>query len=143
MEGYIYILHFSQPIAHAWHYTGWALDPNARLVEHCAGRGARLTQVAVERGVTFKIAAIFPGTRDVERQLKNRKAVPHYCPICCQFHNRRCRTIVDARQLELPLDDFPSPPSLSHDRYEIAVTRGWRAARSIAVSNADWDEGLL
>jgi hypothetical protein len=57
MNGVVYLLHFEKKISDhhsTQHYTGWALDLHARIAEHRAGRGARLTQVAVERGIRFK-----------------------------------------------------------------------------------------
>jgi hypothetical protein len=54
--------------------------------QHIKGRGARLTQVANERGINFVIAASWPGDRHYERKLKNRKNASHMCPICKRAH---------------------------------------------------------
>lgn len=86
----VYLLHFSAPIAPgqhtAQHYMGSAADLDARLAEHANGTGSRLCQVAKERGNTFELARTWEapdGTgRQLERQLKNRKAGPRLCPIC-------------------------------------------------------------
>jgi predicted GIY-YIG superfamily endonuclease len=87
MNGVVYLLHFSQPISPnhtAQHYIGWAYHLGSRIQQHLKGKGARLTRVAVERGISFEIAATFPGDRNYERLLKNRKNARKLCPICCK-----------------------------------------------------------
>ena len=59
----------------------WAKDLDARLAEHESGQGARLTQVQLERGGSWRLARTEPGTRDRENQLKERGA-SRDCPIC-------------------------------------------------------------
>jgi predicted GIY-YIG superfamily endonuclease len=83
----VYILHFNVPIAHARHYTGYCKDIARRLAQHRMGRdgkhgGARLTQVACERGIDFQLVYLEPGTRADERRLKRAKNAPRLCPIC-------------------------------------------------------------
>ena len=80
----VYILHFSEPISgKAGHYTGFAENVSARLAHHRNGTGARLTQVAAERGVTMTLARTFEGeNRAFERRLKQTKNIRRYCPIC-------------------------------------------------------------
>jgi predicted GIY-YIG superfamily endonuclease len=81
----VYLLHFDSPISEnhtTQHYIGYADDVNARIKEHKAGHGARLTQVANERGIGFEVVRIWEGDRKYERQLKNRKNAPRLCPIC-------------------------------------------------------------
>ncbi len=72
-----YLFHFDQPISDGHpcqHYLGWAKDIDAREADHRAGRGARLTQVAIERGINFIRARVWEGySRTDERAL---------CPIC-------------------------------------------------------------
>lgn len=85
--GYCYLLHFSAPIAPGahtcQHYLGYtSRRVSERINEHRSGRGARLTQVARERGITFTVVPTWRGTRSDERRLKNRKEGPHLCPIC-------------------------------------------------------------
>jgi predicted GIY-YIG superfamily endonuclease len=88
-QGVCYTLHFDPPYPPgapegtqmAKHYTGWAADLEARLNEHAAGRGARLTQVQLAAGGTWRLASAEPGTRDRETQLKYRGA-SRRCPIC-------------------------------------------------------------
>ena len=55
---YVYLLHFSQPISPdhtCQHYMGSAADVNVRLVHHLTGKGARLCQVANERGLIMRL----------------------------------------------------------------------------------------
>jgi hypothetical protein len=92
--GAVYTLHFDPPYKPApdappykWagHYTGWAKDRGAhltaRLAQHEAGHGARLTQVQREAGGTWRLASVEPGGRSRERQLKQHGA-GRRCPIC-------------------------------------------------------------
>jgi hypothetical protein len=83
-RGLVYTLHLWPPIAHAKHYTGTAKDAKRlpeRLTEHALGRGARLTQVQVERGGSWVVAQTEPGGRDRERSLKQRGA-SRRCEVC-------------------------------------------------------------
>jgi hypothetical protein len=64
-----------------------------------AGRGAKITQALVARGIGFQIARIWPDDRRFERKLKNRKNAPKLCPIC-QAARR-----APASQLTLDLTD--------------------------------------
>lgn len=149
MEGTIYLLHFAQPISlrsTCQHYLGWCLDLDARLAAHRAGRGARLTQVAVEREITFNVVRTWSGTRDFERTLKNQKRGPKLCPVCCQVHGRRPAVAVNAEQLRLrlfedelrdfePAREFPPSPMKRADWYEIMYQR--RFIRRVFFGNAD------
>ena len=86
----VYLLHFSEPIAPGrhttQHYLGTAEDLDARVAQHLAGTGARLCAVAKERGITFTVARVWDGGRELERQLKDRKEGPRLCPICQRRH---------------------------------------------------------
>lgn len=76
MDGFIYLLKFEQPISDdstAQTYTGWASDLAARIQQHKHGNGARLTQVAHERGIGFRVARVWVGDRSTERRIKNLK----------------------------------------------------------------------
>lgn len=87
-----YLIHFSKPISDrhtCQHYAGSAIDIGMRFVDHVMGRGARLTQVAVERGIHFEIVRVWPGGRAFERQLKNQKNLRRYCPICAAKQRHR------------------------------------------------------
>jgi hypothetical protein len=87
--GVVYLLHFDRPIGDlanprgfASHYTGWTLDLPARLVDHAAGRGARLMQVVGELGIGWQLARIWTGTRTRERSLKQSGGAARRCPVC-------------------------------------------------------------
>jgi predicted GIY-YIG superfamily endonuclease len=81
----VYLLHFDRPISDRHttiHYMGFAEDLDHRLAEHAAGRGARLTQVALERGISWTLVRTWDGGRNLERKLKNQKNAPRKCPVC-------------------------------------------------------------
>ena len=78
----IYLLHFETKLAHAGHYIGSTDDHDARLADHAAGRGARLTAVIKQAGITWRLARTWPGGRKHERLLKRRKETPRLCPLC-------------------------------------------------------------
>lgn len=80
----VYLLHFDRKVSdQAQHYVGYAEDVDARVAEHRAGRGARLTQVCVERGIGFEVVRIWPdGDRNLERRIKNTHHRERYCPVC-------------------------------------------------------------
>lgn len=92
-----YLLHFERAIAPGvhttQHYLGFTARPlRERIAEHRAGRGARLTQVAHQRGIAFICVRTWQnGSRSLERRLKNRKEGPVLCPVC-QGKPIRCRT---------------------------------------------------
>ena len=79
----VYTLHLWPPIAHAKHYTGSAMERQLarRLTDHALGRGARLTQVQVERGGSWVLAQTEPGGRTEERRLKQHGAARR-CEVC-------------------------------------------------------------
>lgn len=82
----IYLLHFSKPISDnhtTQHYIGYTNSLKRRLAEHKSGRGARLVEVAQERGIEFEVSRTWSkGTRAKERKLKNLKNAPMLCPVC-------------------------------------------------------------
>lgn len=84
--GTVYVLHFDRPISPdhtCQHYVGYtSRSLAARLADHAAGRGARLTQVARERGISWQCVQAREGTRRDERRMKNRHETPRLCPIC-------------------------------------------------------------
>lgn len=81
----VYLLHLKHPLAHARHYLGWTDDLVGRLLQHGTRQGARLLEVAAERGITWTLARTWEGegaTRTFERRLKNNKHTPRLCPVC-------------------------------------------------------------
>jgi hypothetical protein len=83
-HGTIYLLHFSRPLAHARHYTGFASEGRleARLAEHRNGTGARLMEVVTAAGIDFVVARTWEGGRVRERQLKRMGGASRRCPLC-------------------------------------------------------------
>ena len=79
----VYTLHLWPPLGHAGHYTGTTPERRLvqRLTDHALGRGARLTQVQVERGGTWVLAQTQPGDRTTERRLKQHGATRR-CEVC-------------------------------------------------------------
>jgi hypothetical protein len=79
----VYTLHLWPPLGHAAHYTGTASERRLprRLTDHALGRGARLTQVQVERGGFWVLAQTQPGDRATERRLKQHGATRR-CEVC-------------------------------------------------------------
>jgi hypothetical protein len=85
-RGTTYLLHFERPISPAHtcqHYLGFAENLAARLQEHAAGRGARLTQVALARGIAWELVRTWEGeTRADERRHKRGAHGARLCPRC-------------------------------------------------------------
>lgn len=150
MHGLVYLIHFERPISErhtCQHYLGWCLDLVERLAMHRAGHGARLTQVAVERGIGFEVVRTWPGDRTLERLLKDRNNSPKLCPIC--HPTRRVRPIVLAGQLALPFEQAPIEPWPVDFEFP-APTRTrpvwveFQHARAVgAPLSDDWDTDLL
>jgi predicted GIY-YIG superfamily endonuclease len=84
MKGYVYLLHFSQPLAPgcAQHYIGWTLDLDKRIRQHRQGVGARVTQVAIERGIALRVVEVWCGSRRLERRIKSARNHRIFCPVC-------------------------------------------------------------
>ena len=79
----IYLLHIEPPYKHARHYLGFTENGvEVRLAEHRAGRGARLTQVAVDAGCQLMLVRTWEGDRTQERKFKNQNHAPRFCPVC-------------------------------------------------------------
>lgn len=81
---YIYLLHFTAPVGHARHYLGSTVCVETRLAEHRSMQGARLTQVAVQRGANLLLVRTWAGGRKKERAIKEayKHAFTHLCPLC-------------------------------------------------------------
>lgn len=78
-----YLLHFEPGYKHARHYLGHAVDIEPRIHAHLHGRGARLTQVALEAGCALVLVRVWEdGDRKLERRLKNWHGSGRLCPIC-------------------------------------------------------------
>jgi hypothetical protein len=86
--GTVYLLHFLEPIGNpinhhgiAQHYIGVDLS-GKRIEVQTAGAGAAIVRAVQAQGIGFVVAATLPGTRALERQLKNRKHASRFCPVC-------------------------------------------------------------
>lgn len=79
--GVVYLLHFDQPFGHARHYMGWSSWLAQRLFNHEFGSGANLLRHVKKAGITWTLAAVWPGTRVDERRMKNHGHARR-CPIC-------------------------------------------------------------
>jgi hypothetical protein len=84
----VYLLHFLEPIgnpanprAMAQHYIGVDLN-GQRISVQTAGAGAAIVRYVQAKGIGFVVAATWPGGRQLERQLKNRKHASRFCPVC-------------------------------------------------------------
>lgn len=66
------------------HYLGSCVgDPQRRLAEHRAGAGSPLVAAAAARGLEPQLALSFPGGRQMERAIKDRKrSLSRLCPLC-------------------------------------------------------------
>jgi predicted GIY-YIG superfamily endonuclease len=85
----IYLLHLDPKYRHAAHYVGFTpeQDVTRRVSEHLAGgaKASPLVKVALQAGSRVTIARTWTGegaTRTRERQIKNSRHVPKYCPLC-------------------------------------------------------------
>jgi hypothetical protein len=83
----VYLVHLLPAYRHARHYLGFAERSGLpkRLREHATSdhQGARLLRVALAAGGDFTLVRLWVGSRKLERQLKQRKAVPRLlCPAC-------------------------------------------------------------
>lgn len=82
MNGYVYLIHFDQPVAHARHYLGYTTNVDQRMAMHSRGAGARLMEVLHERGIHWTLVWVRAGNRTEERRLKNYHKSSQLCPIC-------------------------------------------------------------
>jgi predicted GIY-YIG superfamily endonuclease len=80
--GLVYLIHFDTAYKHARHYTGFTTDLPDRMEDHRKGRGARLMEVIKEAGISWRVVRTWPGTKDLERAIKDRHEAPRLCPEC-------------------------------------------------------------
>src|SRR5271165_2646335 len=87
MDGWVYILHLTRPLAHSQHYIGCTHDPLGRWVRHARGEGAKFVAAALAAGIEFEVGAV--GLCGVEemRQLERRLKRWHGCASCCEICN--------------------------------------------------------
>jgi hypothetical protein len=117
MNSGVYLIHLAKPLAPGrhtcQHYAGSAEDIDARFAMHLAGRGARLLEVAIERGIDFWIVRTWlcapDDARLLEKRLKSQKQGPALCPLCRAERKRQrlqmpfpwARTEYEALQFDL------------------------------------------
>src|SRR5262245_12288520 len=80
--GTIYLIHFNRAYKHARHYLGYSEHLDKRITDHLCGMGARLMEVVTQAGIEWRVSRTWPGDRQLERRLKNRKDSPRFCPLC-------------------------------------------------------------
>lgn len=85
-QGYVYVLHFDSPLAHARHYIGCTMDPRARLIAHAQGRTAAIMRAVKSECITFRLGALGTthkaGMRRIERQVKDWHQGEQFCAAC-------------------------------------------------------------
>lgn len=100
--GFVYLLHFSQPIGdldkphgQAQHYIGCTSDIRTRLIGHAHGRTARIVAAVRKAGLEFDLVTVGVthrrGMRKIERQIKNWKSARVFCPLCTPDGNQSGR----------------------------------------------------
>ncbi len=160
--GWCYILCFDRPLGNiastrgqASHYLGYAVDLPRRLATHASGRGVPITQAAVARLITWQVY-YRPGTPELERWLKaSYKRTPCLCPSCAAARGRRPAygfqpldqmAFPQLRELSAGASedfDFPAPPAVRMDGYEIATLRRWRLAVVLPAVELDYVDTLI
>jgi predicted GIY-YIG superfamily endonuclease len=108
MSSTVYLIHLHErinPTHAARHYLGSTRNLAYRLHQHRNGQGARLMEVARERGITFSLARTWSGGRALERRLKRCKNAPRLCPICQA--ERQFSTPIGARPDLVAPNDLP------------------------------------
>jgi hypothetical protein len=101
----VYLLHFSRSYRHARHYLGYTADLDRRLAQHRAGHGSPLVAAAIADGISFELAATWPGDRILERRLHRQKnSRARLCPICRAEARREIRPATGPRST-VPQDD--------------------------------------
>jgi len=98
--GTIYLVHFKRPFHHARHYVGWTGGTLAERFERHRSlaplrRGSALLRAVFAAGIPFKVVRTWSGSRERERQIKNGRHTPRYCPVCCgrvRYDSVRCMT---------------------------------------------------
>ena len=81
----VYLIHFDRPYQHARHYLGTTNDLEFRLRQHMSGckyGGARLMEVIMQAGISWRVACTWAGGRELEKRLKGWNNSGRLCPIC-------------------------------------------------------------
>lgn len=73
--GFIYLLHFNQPLKHAKHYLGYSENnPEERIELHRQGKSkVRIMEVLFKANISFSVVSIWTDkSRTDERKMKGR-----------------------------------------------------------------------
>lgn len=93
----IYLICFDRPFRHARHYLGFVESPGkleARIERHRSGDGAKLLRAVNQAGIQWRVVRTWEdGSRDKERQMKNRGHTPDYCPVCRKNRKRNNKRV--------------------------------------------------
>lgn len=89
-HGIVYLLHFDQRYYHAGHYLGFCEPGNLadRLDQHARGAGGRLPRAVAAAGISWRLVAVWRGTRDDERRLKRNGGGARFCHECASRPRR-------------------------------------------------------
>ena len=88
--GYVYLIHFDQPMAHAKHYLGYTDNIEERLLRHGTGNGSKIMHAVNKAGIGWQHVRTWNDVdRNFERQLKNQKNAPRLCPVCSPGKRRK------------------------------------------------------
>lgn len=82
----------------ATHHLGWTPDLARRIEEHARGRGSAFMAEVARRGITWRVARCWQGTRRDERRIKRQRNAPEFCP-CCERARRNHRALRQAAGL--------------------------------------------
>lgn len=90
-KGYVYIIHLAKPLAgsRSQHYVGFSKYPDKRLHHHRSNSGSAFLAEANRQGIAYTMCVVFPGTKSIERKLKNTHSTRDYCPCCNPGHVRK------------------------------------------------------
>lgn len=141
---FVYILHFNTPTGHAHHYVGSTSNVRRRLECHAGGFGARLTLESRLRGRPWELGALYQAkspvaARKLERELKNRKNTPCFCPMCdCFNHRLKIKGLQSYPLVNLPFPvtswqtdpSYPSSIDIREDREDESLTYVAEAMRT-------------
>ncbi len=83
-KGFVYIIHLARPLAgsKSQHYVGFSTQVAKRLWHHRNNTGSNFLKEANRQGIAYTLCVIFPGTKSIERELKNTHNTAKYCPCC-------------------------------------------------------------
>lgn len=90
VEPTVYLLHFDAPLGNdqhrASHYCGFTTNLENRLRLHMTGQSkVPIMRALYKAGLFFQLARTWkPGSRELERTIKDTHNLSRYCPICIQ-----------------------------------------------------------